>query len=154
MQYIYGYHELNTAPDNPTSAKVAPRRVLSGPTMETGKSSTVGAVLTGEHIAVALAIQAAGSGAKAHTHPNEQFNVVLAGRMLGEIDGAPMDVVPLGLVHMPPGVRHCTMASAEGDITVFVVKDTSHGLSGPPVDGIEDGPRYLPGFGPQGAGNQ
>jgi hypothetical protein len=50
---------------------------------------------------------------------------------------------------MPAGVRHCTMASAEGDLTVFVVKDTSHGLSGPPVDGIEDGPRYLPGFGPK-----
>ncbi len=74
MQYIYGYEELNIAPDNPTSAKVAPRRVLSGPTLATGKSSAIGAVLYGEHIAVALAMQAAGSGAKAHTHPNEQFN--------------------------------------------------------------------------------
>ena len=48
MQYIYGYEELNTAPDNPTSARVAPRRILSGPTMQTGKSSTIGAVLYGD----------------------------------------------------------------------------------------------------------
>jgi len=30
-----------------------------------------------------------------------------------------------------------------------LVKDTSHGMAGPPVDGIEDGPRFLPGFGPR-----
>ena len=39
-------------------------------------------------------------------------------------------------------------ASAEEDVVFFVAKDTRHGLAGPPVDGIEDGPRYLPGFGP------
>ena len=85
MQYIYGYSELNTAPDNPTSAKVAPRRVLSGDTIETAKSSTIGAVLYGEHVAVALAMQAAGSGAKAHSHPNEQFNYIVQGVMVSDI---------------------------------------------------------------------
>jgi len=49
---------------------------------------------------------------------------------------------------MPAKVEHCTIASADGDVLFFVVKDTSHGMAGPPVDGIEDGPRFLPGFGP------
>jgi len=71
MQYIYGYHELDAAPDSPTSARVQPRRTLSGDTFETAKSSTIGAVLFGEHVAVALVMQAAGSGAKAHTHPKK-----------------------------------------------------------------------------------
>ncbi len=148
LRHVYPIDQLDAVPSGASSAKVVPKNFVSG------KSSSFGAALSGASLHVGVIHKARGSGAKLHTHPNEQFNVVLAGRMLGEIDGAPMDVVPLGLVHMPPGVRHCTMASAEGDITVFVVKDTSHGLSGPPVDGIEDGPRYLPGFGPQGAGNQ
>ena len=57
VQYIYGYEELTIAPDNPTSARVAPRRILSGDTFETAKSSTIGAVLYGEHVAVALAMR-------------------------------------------------------------------------------------------------
>jgi len=29
----------------------------------------------------------------------------------------------------------------------FAMKDTRHGITGPPVDGVYDGPLYLPGFG-------
>jgi hypothetical protein len=50
---------------------------------------------------------------------------------------------------MPAGVVHSCVASAEGDVLFFVAKDTRHGLAGPPIDGIEDGPRYLEGFGPK-----
>jgi quercetin dioxygenase-like cupin family protein len=148
VRLVYAIDELEAVPPGASSAKVVPKNFVSG------KSSSFGAALSGAALHVGVIHKARGSGAKLHTHPNEQFNVVLEGKLLGEIDGAPMEVTPYGLIHMPPGVRHCTMASAEGDLTVFVVKDTSHGLSGPPVDGIEDGPRYLPGFGPQGAGNK
>ena len=141
--FVYAIDRLDAAPATVTSAKVVPKNFVSG------KSSSFGAALSGTALHVGVIHKARGSGAKLHTHPNEQFNVVLEGRLLGEIAGAPMDVAPYGLIHMPAGVPHCTMASADGDITVFVVKDTSHGLSGPPVDGIEDGPRYLPGFGPK-----
>jgi len=143
VQFVYPIDSLEAVPAGASSAKVVPKNFVSG------KSSSFGAALSGAALHVGVIHKARGSGAKLHTHPNEQFNVVLKGKLLGEIDGRPMEVTPYGLVHMPAGVRHCTMASAEGDITVFVVKDTSHGLSGPPVDGIEDGPRYLPGFGPQ-----
>lgn len=40
MQYVYGFNELATAPDHPTSAQVTPRRLLSGPSIDKGKSST------------------------------------------------------------------------------------------------------------------
>lgn len=148
MQYIYGYNELDTAPDNPTSAKVAPRRVLSGPTMETGKSSTIGAVLYGEHVAVALAGQAAGSGSKAHTHPNEQFNYILQGVMVSDINEEMQTFGKKGMiVHTPSMSVHTGQACPDEDMFFFAMKDTRHGITGPPVDGKYDGPFYLPGFG-------
>jgi len=148
MQYIYGYNELDISPDNPTSAKVAPRRVLSGPTLETGKSSTIGAVLAGEHIAVALAGQAAGSGAKAHTHPNEQFNYILQGVMVSDIDDEKQTFGRKGMVvHTPSMSVHTGQACPDEDMLFFAMKDTRHGITGPPVDGVYDGPFYLPGFG-------
>ena len=148
MQYIYGYHELDAVPGNPTSAKVASRRVLSGPTLETGKSSTIGAVLTGEHIAVALAGQAAGSGAKAHTHPNEQFNYILQGVMVSDIGDEKQTFGSKGmLVHTPSMSVHTGQACPDEDLYFFAMKDTRHGITGPPVDGKYDGPFYLPGFG-------
>ncbi len=148
MQYIYGYHELNTAPDNPTSAKVAPRRVLSGPTIETAKSSTIGAVLYGEHIAVALAMQAAGSGAKAHSHPNEQFNYIVQGVMVSDINDEKLTFGKKGMiVHTPSLSIHTGQACPDEDMVFFAMKDTRHGITGPPIDGKHDGPFYLPGFG-------
>lgn len=143
LRYVYAIDALDAVPPGASSARVVPKNFVSG------KSSSFGAALSGAALHVGVIHKARGSGAKLHTHPNEQFNVVLAGTLIGEIAGAQMEVAPFGLLHMPAGVRHCTAASGAGDLTVFVVKDTSHGLSGPPVDGIEDGPRYLPGFGPQ-----
>jgi quercetin dioxygenase-like cupin family protein len=148
VRYVYPVDQLDAVPPGVSSATVVPKNYVSG------KSSSFGAALSGAALHIGVIHKARGSGAKLHSHPNEQFNVVLKGKMLGEIDGGPMAVTPYGLVHMPAGVHHCTMASADGDITVFVVKDTSHGLSGPPVDGIEDGPRYLPGFGPAAGTSQ
>ena len=148
MQYIYGYGELDTAPDNPTSAKVAPRRVLSGPTIETAKSSTIGAVLYGEHIAVALAMQAAGSGAKAHSHPNEQFNYIVQGVMVSDINDEKLTFGKKGMiVHTPSLSIHTGQACPDEDMYFFAMKDTRHGITGPPIDGKHDGPFYLPGFG-------
>ncbi len=148
MQYLYGYEELTIAPDNPTSARVEPRRVLSGPTLATGKSSTIGAVLYGEHIAVALAMQAAGSGAKAHTHPNEQFNYILQGVMVSDIAAEKQTFGGKGMiVHTPSMSVHTGQACPDEDLYFFAMKDTRHGIVGPPVDGKYDGPFYLPGFG-------
>jgi quercetin dioxygenase-like cupin family protein len=142
VRYVYPIDELDHVPEGKSSAVISPRNFVSG------KSSSYGASLKGEMLQVGLIRKPRGSGAKLHTHPNEQFNLVLEGRLVGEIGGYPMEVPAGSIIHMPPKVEHCTLASPDGDVTFFVVKDTSHGMAGPPVDGIEDGPRYLPGFGP------
>lgn len=146
-QYVYDFATLDRVPDGPTSATVAAKRLLSGPSLNTGKSSTVGAVLTGEHLIVTLARQARGSGAKAHTHPNEQINYIVQGVMTGEIEGE-LVFAPRGtLLHTPAQVVHTGLACPDEDLVFFAMKDTRHGIVGPPVDGKYDGPNYLPGFG-------
>lgn len=146
-QYVYDFSSLDAVPAGPTSARVAAKRLLSGPTLATGKSSTVGAVLTGTHLIVTLGRQARGSGAKAHTHPNEQINYIVQGVMTGEIEGeqvfAPVDT----LLHTPSQAVHTGMACPDEDLVFFAMKDTRHGIVGPPVDGKYNGPNFLPGFG-------
>jgi quercetin dioxygenase-like cupin family protein len=143
VRYVYRWDELDRVPEGSCSARVLPAARVSG------KSSSFGAALVGDKIQVGLIRKGRGSGSKLHTHPNEQFNLVLEGALVADIDGQVAVPVPrYHAIHMPAGVVHSTVASAEGDVVFFVAKDTRHGLAGPPIDGIEDGPRYLPGFGP------
>ena len=147
MQYVYDFAALDRVPEGPTSAQVAARRVLSGPTLATGKSSTIGAVLSGSTIILTLGTQARGSGAKPHTHPNEQFNYVLEGTMVNEIEGELVFAPPGTLLHTPTSAVHTGLACPDEDLLFLAIKDTRHGIVGPPVDGQYTGPNYLPGFG-------
>jgi len=142
VQYVYDIANLDAVPAGPTSAQVIPRNFISR------KSSSFGAALRGEKVQVGHIHKGVGSGTKLHTHPNEQFSFVLSGTMIYEIDGQTVEAPANSVTHLPPGVQHSAIASAAGDVLTFVAKDTSHGMSGPPVDGIEDGPVYLPGFRP------
>ncbi len=147
IRYVYDFAQLDSVPAGPTSARVTAKRLLSGPTLATGKSSTVGAVLAGEHLIVTLGRQARGSGAKAHTHPNEQINFIVQGVMTGEIEGEQVFAPRGTLLHTPARAVHTGMACPDEDLVFFAMKDTRHGIVGPPVDGKYDGPNYLPGFG-------
>jgi quercetin dioxygenase-like cupin family protein len=147
MQYLYDFATLDRVPHGPTSAQVAARRLLSGPTLATGKSSTIGAVLTGSTIILTLGTQARGSGAKPHTHPNEQFNYVLQGTMVNDIEGELVFARPGTLLHTPTGAVHTGLACPDEDLVFLAIKDTRHGIVGPSVDGKYTGPNYLPGFG-------
>jgi quercetin dioxygenase-like cupin family protein len=147
MQYVYDFATLDRVPEGPTSAQVAARRLLSGATLATGKSSTVGAVLTGGRIILTLGTQARGSGAKPHTHPNEQFNYILEGTMVNEIEGELVFARPGTLLHTPTSAVHTGLACPDEDLLFLAIKDTRHGIVGPPVDGQYTGPNYLPGFG-------
>jgi quercetin dioxygenase-like cupin family protein len=147
VQYVYDFSKLDRVPDGPTSATVTPRRYLSGETMETAKSSTIGAGLFGAHIIMALVGQARGSGAKAHTHPNEQFNFIVQGTMLADIEGDRIFAPAGSLQHTPTLAVHTGVACPDEDLVFLAMKDTRHGVTGPPVDGKHDGPLYLAGFG-------
>ena len=147
VQHVYDFATLDRVPDGPTSAGVAAKRLLSGPTLQTGKSSTVGAVLSGSHIIVTLGRQAQGTGAKAHTHPNEQFNYILQGTMMGDVEGDRVFASKGMILHTPGMAVHTGLACPDEDLVFLAIKDTRHGIVGPPVDGKYDGPNCFPGFG-------
>ena len=147
IQHVYDFARLDRAPKGPTSLKVTPRRLLSGATLESGKSSTVGAVLTGEHIICTLGRQARGTGAKAHTHPNEQFNYILQGVMMSDVEGDRVFAKRGTILHTPGGVVHTGLACPDEDLVFLAIKDTRSGIIGPPVDGKYDGPNCFAGFG-------
>jgi quercetin dioxygenase-like cupin family protein len=147
MQYVYDFATLDAVPEGPTSATVTPKRLLSGPSLSKGKSSTVGAVLKGDRIILTLGTQARGTGARPHTHPNEQFNYMLRGTMTWEVEGELIFAGPGKLMHTPAQAVHTGLACPDEDTIFLAMKDTRHGIVGPPVDGVYNGPNYLPGFG-------
>lgn len=147
IQHVYDFALLDKEPEGATSLKVAARRLLSGPDLQSGKSSTVGAVLASSHIACTLGRQAQGTGAKAHTHPNEQFNFVLQGMMMNDIEGDRVFASRGMILHTPGMAVHTGLACPDEDLVFLAIKDTRHGITGPPVDGKYDGPNCFPGFG-------
>lgn len=146
-RYAYNFDELERAPEGPCSATVTPRRLISGSkTLATAKATSTGAIVTGERFHVTLVLKPRGTGSKIHTHPNEQFNYVLQGCLIADIDGQVL-LVPKGhVVHIPAGMPHSHVSTADDDVWFFAAKDTRYGITGPAVDGKHDGPRYLPGF--------
>jgi quercetin dioxygenase-like cupin family protein len=147
VQHVYEFAKLDRMPEGPTSAKVTPRKLLSGPTLDKGKSSTMAAVLVGDKLAIALASMVRGSGSKAHTHPNEQLNYIVQGAMYSEVEGV-REVVTQGMImHNPANAVHMGVSCPDEDLMFLAMKDTRYGITGPPVDGKYDGPAYLPGFG-------
>lgn len=141
--YVYDIGRLDTVPPGLLSAKVTPRDYISK------KSTSFGAALSGERVHVAVIGKVRATGTKLHTHPNEQFSFMLRGQARYEIEGQKAEAPRGSVTHIPPGTVHGVVAYPEEDVLTFVAKDTSHGMSGPPIDGIEDGPVYWPGFDPR-----
>ena len=130
IRYVYNLNDLDRVPEGPCSAKVAPSKLLSGDTLATGKSTTVGPVLSGTHVHVAWVRKPRGTGSKLHTHPNEQFNYVLRGTLIADMDGQVMRVPPGHVIHIPAGMVHSHVSSPEDDVLFIAVKDTRHGMTG------------------------
>ena len=143
VRYAYDIGGLDAVPTGLLSAKVTPRDYISK------KSTSFGAALSGERVHVAVIGKIRATGTKLHTHPNEQFSFMLRGNSRYEIEGRSAEAPRGSVTHIPPGTVHGVVAYPEEDVLTFVAKDTSHGMSGPPIDGIEDGPVYWPGFDPR-----
>jgi hypothetical protein len=67
-----------------------------------------------------------------------------APRNKGAIKGGPGT-----LLYFPANVVHSTVATQDGDVVFFTVKDLSHGIIGKAADGTMAGPHYDPGFEPE-----
>jgi quercetin dioxygenase-like cupin family protein len=115
-----------------------------------GYSSAMGGVVEGARMQCGLIRKARGTGARPHSHPNEQWNYILKGKLRVRIEGEPERIAwPGTLIYFPPDVVHSTVALPDEDVVFFVVKDLTHGIAGQAADGTMSGPYYEPGFQPE-----
>jgi quercetin dioxygenase-like cupin family protein len=114
-----------------------------------GYSTAHGPVVEGERIQVGLIRMPRGTGARPHTHPNEQWIYVLQGTLDSEVEGVKTRVGPGGLVYIPANAVHCAVATGDGDALFFTAKDMTHGIVGTAVDASIAAPAYAPGFEPK-----
>jgi quercetin dioxygenase-like cupin family protein len=111
-------------------------------------STATGSLVEGERFMMGLMRMPKGTGARAHSHPNEQWVYVIEGTLLIEVDGVKGEAKPGSLVYFPPNSVHSSMAAPDRDVVFLTGKDRSHGLWGTAVDQSTTGPRYAPGFAP------
>ena len=114
----------------------------------TGYSTSHGGVVEGERMLVGWIDKPRGSGSRMHSHPNEQFNYVVKGRLKGSVNGVPVDAPAGTLIYIPANAPHTLVSTPEEDVIFIAIKDLSHGIIGKAVDGTMAGPHYEPGFGP------
>jgi quercetin dioxygenase-like cupin family protein len=114
-----------------------------------GYSTAHGPVVEGERIQVGLIRMPRGTGARPHTHPNEQWIYVLEGTLDSDVEGVKTRVGPGSLVYIPANAVHCAVATGESDALFFTCKDMSHGIVGTAVDASVAAPAYAPGFEPK-----
>jgi quercetin dioxygenase-like cupin family protein len=120
---------------------------LAGMDAGIGYSTAFGPVIEGERMQVGLIQKERGTGAKPHTHPNEQWNYILQGTLRVRIADQPEQLCGPGtLLYFPAGIAHSTVATQDEDVVFLTVKDLSHGIHGKAVDGTATGGYYDPGF--------
>lgn len=112
-------------------------------------STARGPLVQGERIQVSLVHKPAGTGATSHTHPNEQFNYLMKGKLKAVVNGVEQLIGPGTLIHIPANAPHATVATTDGDVTFLAIKDMSWGIAGIAVDQENPGPFYEEGFGPE-----
>lgn len=113
-----------------------------------GYSTAHGPVVEGERIQIGLIRMPKGTGARPHSHPNEQWIYVLQGTLEGEVDGVKARATAGSLIYVPANAVHATVATPDEDVLFLTAKDMSHGIVGTAVDTSVSAPAYLPGFAP------
>jgi quercetin dioxygenase-like cupin family protein len=79
----------------------------------------------GDRLIVALMRMPAGTGADAHSHPNEQWIYVLEGTLRATIRGLDYEAKPGTLLYIPTYVVHSVTATPDRDGVFFTAKDAS-----------------------------
>src|SRR3990172_2536834 len=93
-------------------------------------STANGACVEGDRMIVGLMRMPAGTGAAAHSHPNEQWIYILEGTFVGKIASQTFEAKAGTVVYIPAYVVHSGKATPQGDVLFFTVKDASHSLHG------------------------
>lgn len=100
--------------------------ILGGPDYSTANGSCV----EGDRMIVALMRMPAGTGAEAHSHPNEQWIYVLQGTFKGRLEDRDVEVKAGSVLYVPANAIHSGGTTPDSDVVFFTVKDTSHSLQG------------------------
>ena len=100
--------------------------ILGGPDYSTAN----GACVEGDRMIVGLMRMPAGTGAQAHSHPNEQWIYILQGTFQARIGDREIEAKPGSVIYVPADVVHSGGATADADVVFFTVKDASHSLHG------------------------
>jgi quercetin dioxygenase-like cupin family protein len=100
--------------------------VMGGPEY----STAFGGCVEGERMMAALMRMPAGTGAAAHSHPNEQWIYILEGAMESMVNGQREIMTRGHVIYIPANTIHYGRAMPGADVVFFTVKDTSHGLHG------------------------
>jgi quercetin dioxygenase-like cupin family protein len=79
---------------------------------------------------VGLMRMPAGTGAEAHSHPNEQWIYILQGTFRGRIGDQDFEAKAGSVVYVPSNVVHSGGATPDADVVFFTCKDASHSLHG------------------------
>lgn len=122
---------------------------LSGIDAGPGYSTAHGPVIEGERIQVGMIRMPKGTGARPHSHPNEQWIYVIQGTLESEVAGVKTRVTPGSLVYIPANAVHSALADPTEDVIFFTAKDMSHGIVGTAVDRSTSAPVYAPGYEPK-----
>jgi quercetin dioxygenase-like cupin family protein len=115
----------------------------------TGYSTSHGGVVEGERMLVGYIHKPRGTGSRMHSHPNEQFNLVVKGTLTGSVNGKPINAPAGTLIYIPANAPHTLVSTPDEDVIFVAIKDLSHGIIGKAVDGTMAGPVYLEGFEPK-----
>ena len=117
----------------------------------TGYSTAHGGVVEGERMLVGYIHKPRGTGSRMHSHPNEQFNLVVKGTLRGSVNGEPINAPAGTLIYIPANAPHTLVSTPDEDVIFIAIKDLSHGIIGKAVDGTMAGPEYLKGYEPLSA---
>lgn len=93
-------------------------------------STANGSCIEGERMIVALMRMPAGTGAEAHSHPNEQWIYILEGIFQGKVGEQQIVAKPGSIIYVPADTMHSGKATPEADVVFFTVKDSTHSLHG------------------------
>ena len=101
---------------------------LEGELITPRYSTAYGPTMRGEKVEVGLVRFPANTEAKPHSHPNEQFMIVLKGRGKWVVGGEEKILGPGEVVYNPPNVEH-HLEVLDDELEVINVKDIVKGFS-------------------------
>jgi len=102
-------------------------------------SSSIGAAVRGKKLQVVLVNKPKGTGSRLHTHANEQFNLVLKGKVKYKVGDKEGIAGPGQLIHILANEEHYVVTTDEEDAVYFAAKDVGYYVAGDAVDGKKSG---------------